>query len=168
MSPCQESYFQEQVPILKWPANFFGMAYPDDMRVLSNPAVCGPNRSRIPTGNYAEKALPFILLRYPPGRPPPAWYGPHPDETRMRCSRSGVDVEIESIILNTVKEYSKDNAVFLITHNLNNLLKTDYLYLLANHQIVQEGSPLELISKDGLFKNLVQLKSNNNEVLANA
>jgi len=80
---------------------------------------------------------------------------------------SGVDTEIEGVIYDVMKRYSATNAVFLITHNLNSLLKTDYLYLMANREIVQEGHPLELIAEAGLLKSLVELQFNNNEVLSN-
>lgn len=42
---------------------------------------------------------------------------------------SGVDSELEEQIYVRIKDYSKENAVLLITHNLANLLKTDYLYV---------------------------------------
>ncbi len=64
---------------------------------------------------------------------------------------SGVDFEIEELIYERIKEYSKNNAVLLITHNLANLLKTDYLYVLRNGNIEEHGSPSVLIQNDSLF-----------------
>ena len=64
---------------------------------------------------------------------------------------SGVDFELEEKIYERIKEYSKENAVLLITHNLANLLKTDYLYVLKNGNIVEHGSPNMLIQNGSLF-----------------
>jgi len=80
---------------------------------------------------------------------------------------NGVDIEIENEIFYIIKQYSSNNAVFLITHNLNTLLKSDYLYLLSHCKIVQEGNPIELISHEGLLKNLVQIKCNNHQAYTN-
>jgi ABC-type transport system involved in cytochrome bd biosynthesis fused ATPase/permease subunit len=61
---------------------------------------------------------------------------------------SGVDIEIEELIYKQIKKYSKENAVFLITHNLTNLAKTDYLYIMRNGKIEEEGKP-EILLQNG-------------------
>ena len=64
---------------------------------------------------------------------------------------SGVDFEIEELIYERIKEYSKENAVLLITHNLSNLLKTDFLYVIRNGKIQEHGSPNQLSKKGSVF-----------------
>ncbi|MEW5842841.1 MAG: ABC transporter transmembrane domain-containing protein [Bacteroidota bacterium] len=64
---------------------------------------------------------------------------------------SGVDFELEEQIYERIKEYSIGNAVLLITHNLANLLKTDYLYVLKNGCITEHGSPDLLIHNGSFF-----------------
>jgi ATP-binding cassette subfamily B protein len=69
---------------------------------------------------------------------------------------SGVDFEIEEQIYESIKVYSKHNAVLLITHNLANLLKTDYLYVLKNGNIAEHGYPNMLIQNNSIFGNSIK------------
>ena len=71
---------------------------------------------------------------------------------------SGIDIELEIIIFDVIKFYSKNNAVLLITHNLNSILKTDFVYVLANGTISQNGTPQELVSLDGYFSEMWKLR----------
>lgn len=64
---------------------------------------------------------------------------------------SGVDFEIEEMIYERIREYSKENAVLLITHNLANLLKTDYLYVIREGKIYEQGAPDILLQNGSLF-----------------
>jgi len=82
---------------------------------------------------------------------------------------SGIDIELEKIIFDVIKKYAKENAVLLITHNLNSIMKTDFVYVLANGTILQKGNPQELISVDGYFKQMWKLKESiyQNEVVVN-
>jgi ABC-type bacteriocin/lantibiotic exporter with double-glycine peptidase domain len=71
---------------------------------------------------------------------------------------SGIDIELEKIILDVLKKYSKENSVLLISHNLNSIMKTDFVYVLANGTISQQGKPQELILKKGYFKQMWKLR----------
>ena len=71
---------------------------------------------------------------------------------------SEIDIELEKIIFDVIKKYSEENAVLLITHNLNSIMKTDFVYILANGTILQKGTPSELISLEGYFKNMWNMK----------
>ncbi len=83
---------------------------------------------------------------------------------------SGIDIELEKLIFDVIKNHSKHNAVLLITHNLNSIIKTDYVYVLANRTILQQGTPQDLISNDGYFKemwNMKELIYQNNLMVSN-
>ena len=67
---------------------------------------------------------------------------------------SAIDVEIEHLIFNTLREYAQENAVFLISHNLRTLAKTDFLYLLENGSITASGKPDRLIKTSKRFQAL--------------
>lgn len=81
---------------------------------------------------------------------------------------SGIDIQFEKIIFDVIKNYSKENAVLLITHNLNSIMKTDFVYVLANGTISQSGTPQELISTQGYFSKMWKLKESifQNKVLS--
>ncbi|MDH7603797.1 MAG: ABC transporter ATP-binding protein [Melioribacter sp.] len=61
---------------------------------------------------------------------------------------SGIDFELEELIFNTIRSYSENNAVFLITHNISNLMRTDYLYVIRDGRIEEYKSP-DLLIKNG-------------------
>ena len=72
---------------------------------------------------------------------------------------SAMDVEIENLIFNTVREYAKDHAVMIITHNLRMISKTDFVYILANGSIAESGKPENLLQNESShFKALTRLQ----------
>ena len=73
---------------------------------------------------------------------------------------SAIDVEIEHFIFKVVRDYSKNQAVLLITHNLHTIIKTDTVYLLEDGIITQSGSPHELLRSHNRFKNLWNIQNN--------
>lgn len=83
---------------------------------------------------------------------------------------SGIDIELEKIIFDVIKDYSKENAVLLITHNMNSIMKTDFVYVLANGTISQKGTPQLLISTSGYFNKMWKMKEeiySNKKVMIN-
>lgn len=83
---------------------------------------------------------------------------------------SGIDIELEKLIFEVIKRHAERNAVLLITHNLNSIIKTDFVYVFANGTIIQKGTPQELISNNGYFKkmwNMKELIYQNNLMVSN-
>lgn len=73
---------------------------------------------------------------------------------------SGLDIETEQIIFESIKQYSQNHAVLLVTHNTRIILKTDFLYILGNGVIAERGRPQDLINKyDGQFNKLIKQSS---------
>ena len=71
---------------------------------------------------------------------------------------SGIDIEFELMIFELIKKHAQKKAVLLITHNLNSIIKTDFVYVLANGTILQKGTPQELILNNGYFKKMWDMK----------
>ena len=67
---------------------------------------------------------------------------------------SAIDVEIENFIFSVLRNYANRHAVFIISHNLRTIYKTDYAYILHNKQIHHHGTPQELLRKNARFRNL--------------
>lgn len=67
---------------------------------------------------------------------------------------SAVDVALQRALGRVIRSYSRQHAVLLITHNLQTLRETDYLYMLVQGRIVQQGEPQALLRDPGLFKEL--------------
>ena len=75
---------------------------------------------------------------------------------------SAIDIEIENLIINSLKKYSKDHAVLIVTHDLRTISKTDYLYILENGTISEKGEPNVLLTKgNSQFKKLMTLQQLN-------
>lgn len=56
-------------------------------------------------------------------------------------------------IINILKEYQYQEqiTIIMVTSNLEEALKTDYLYVIAESSILIEGEPLEVIQKDNVM-----------------
>lgn len=71
---------------------------------------------------------------------------------------SSIDKESEAIIMKKIKELSNESVVLVITHRLQNALLGEKVYTLKNGQIVEEGSPDELVKKGGEFSSSLALE----------
>lgn len=65
---------------------------------------------------------------------------------------SGIDLESEEIILNVLKELSKQAIVLFISHRLYNVRKADQVLVFEAGKLVELGTPEELRQSDGYFK----------------
>ena len=72
---------------------------------------------------------------------------------------SAIDADMEQILAGIITRFAQEHGVLLITHNLESLRKTDYIYLLREGRIVQEGPPVDLLEQDGLFQQLWLIKN---------
>lgn len=67
---------------------------------------------------------------------------------------SGIDAMAETHIFNRIRENAKDRATILITHRLYNLKEADYIYVLDQGKVVQEGKFDQLSIQEGIFNQL--------------
>ncbi|MDY4787721.1 MAG: ATP-binding cassette domain-containing protein [Bacilli bacterium] len=67
---------------------------------------------------------------------------------------SNIDHDSEQIILNLVKQLSKNKIIILISHHLFNLSICNYIYYLQDNKICEEGDFSSLTFQDGEFKKL--------------
>ena len=73
-------------------------------------------------------------------------------------SLNAIDVELDCAVASIVSDWAREHAVLLITHNLESLLRTDYIYLLHQGRIAEEGEPENLQVAGGLFQQLCEMK----------
>jgi len=64
-----------------------------------------------------------------------------PDVLIIDEGLSGIDLDIKNQIVTVIREYAKLHAVLLISHNLELMYNTDYIYLLHDGIIKDEGIP---------------------------
>jgi ATP-binding cassette subfamily B protein len=68
---------------------------------------------------------------------------------------NAIDLHLEELIFTTLKKYAQKNAVFMVTHNLKTIYKTDYAYILKDKRIIESGPPGELLSRENLFRSFL-------------
>ncbi|PID47027.1 MAG: ABC transporter ATP-binding protein [Proteobacteria bacterium] len=66
-------------------------------------------------------------------------------------STSALDVHTENILFDELSEYLKDKTTIIIAHRLSTIRNADYIYVLDKGKILEEGTHMELLNKDGAF-----------------
>lgn len=65
---------------------------------------------------------------------------------------SGMDIDLEKLIFSTIKKFSRYHAVLLITHQINSILQSDYVYVLDGGCISEQGEPEDLMNKNSYLR----------------
>ncbi len=71
---------------------------------------------------------------------------------------SALDSESEKIIQHAIEEISQERTVILIAHRLSTIEKCDYIIVLKDGSIQEQGIPQQLWDSDGYFKRLITLQ----------
>jgi ATP-binding cassette subfamily B protein len=77
-----------------------------------------------------------------------------PEVLIMDEGMNAIDAEIEALIFAILQAYAQQHAVFLISHKLGMLAKTDEIYLLENGMIIDSGKPKDLLQSNKRFQAL--------------
>jgi ABC-type multidrug transport system fused ATPase/permease subunit len=67
---------------------------------------------------------------------------------------SALDTKTENDLWTAVNSKLTDTTKLVITHRASTVLDADYIYVLEQQGILEEGSPKELLDKDTYFHNL--------------
>ncbi|HRU97879.1 MAG TPA: ABC transporter ATP-binding protein [Ruminococcus sp.] len=65
---------------------------------------------------------------------------------------SALDPENEKEILEAVDELTKNKTVIMIAHRMNTLKNADHIIAIENGNIVQDGTPQQLIGEEGIYR----------------
>lgn len=71
---------------------------------------------------------------------------------------SSVDIHTEEKILSNLKTHLKDKSAILISHRISTLKNTDWILVLDEGQIVEEGTPNQLLRMNGVYSHLYRLQ----------
>ena len=99
--------------------------------------LSGGERQRISIARAILKNAPIILL----------------DE-----ATASLDVENETKIQAALSELIKDKTVLIIAHRMRTVANADRIVVLSGGTVAQQGSSAELIHKDGLYRQMVDLQ----------
>jgi ATP-binding cassette subfamily B protein len=69
---------------------------------------------------------------------------------------SALDAVSENHIFQELRKNAADKIIVLVTHRLYNLKDTDYIYVLEDGKIVQEGKFIQLANTAGIFRQLYE------------
>lgn len=70
-------------------------------------------------------------------------------------STSALDVHTESVLFEAIEQFLKEKTVIIIAHRLSTVTRADYIYVLENGIILEEGTREALEAMDGSFRSFV-------------
>lgn len=74
-------------------------------------------------------------------------------------STSALDVHTESALFEALEKFLEGKTVIIIAHRLSTITKADYIYVLENGSVLEEGTRETLEHLDGSFKSFVHHQS---------
>lgn len=72
---------------------------------------------------------------------------------------SSVDTESERVIQEAIRHFSKGRTTLAIAHRLSTLQHADRLLVFNQGRLIEQGSPRELLKKNGVYASLVRIQS---------
>lgn len=80
-------------------------------------------------------------------------------------SLSAVDTQTEEAILNSLETHSKDITTIVVTHRVSSAKNADYIIVLDQGKIIEEGTHQELIDNHNYYSELHQKQLTEKEIL---
>jgi ABC-type multidrug transport system fused ATPase/permease subunit len=77
----------------------------------------------------------------------------------MDEATSALDPELETLVLNELEGGVTKSTAIIITHRVSTSLDADYVYVIDNGKIVEEGTPRQLFEEDGLYRSLAVIQN---------
>ena len=77
----------------------------------------------------------------------------------MDEATSALDPELETLVLSELTGDITKNTAIIITHRISTSLDADYVYVIDDGMIVEEGTPKHLYEKDGLYRSLAVIQN---------
>jgi len=67
---------------------------------------------------------------------------------------SSLDLQTEALLMKALERLMQGRTTFIIAHRLTTIRQADYVLVLKDGQILQQGAPNELMATEGLFQDL--------------
>jgi ATP-binding cassette subfamily B protein len=68
---------------------------------------------------------------------------------------SGLDLENEAIVLSNLRSFQEDALILLISHRYSSVRSCDYVYVLSDGRMIEEGVASQLYGQDTVFRYLM-------------
>lgn len=72
---------------------------------------------------------------------------------------SSLDTYSERLIQRAIEDIAKETTVIVIAHRLSTIVNADYIYVLKEGRIAEEGTYSELVQMNGHFNHMVELQA---------
>ncbi|RZM23891.1 MAG: ATP-binding cassette domain-containing protein, partial [Pedobacter sp.] len=72
---------------------------------------------------------------------------------------SALDTESEKLVQDALNHLMQNRTSVIIAHRLSTIQHADIIVVIDNGQVIETGSHLELIGKNGLYKKLIDMQS---------
>jgi len=108
--------------------------------------LVGDRGVRLSGGQVQRIALARAILR-------------RPDLLILDEATSSLDTYSERLIQQAIENIAKETTVILIAHRLSTIANADYVYVLKEGRIIEEGTYSELIKMNGHFNRMVELQT---------
>jgi len=82
---------------------------------------------------------------------------PDPPYLIMDDPLSAVDAEVEAQIMSRLLKLRRGRGGLIISHRLSSLMDADWVVVLERGRVADQGTPAELMSRDGYFKRVREL-----------
>ena len=100
--------------------------------------ISGGERQRICVARAFLKDAPILILDEP---------------------TSSVDSKTEAVILEALERLMVGRTTFLIAHRLSTVRNADLIVVLSHGEVAELGEPDELLSRDGLYRQLYEVQN---------
>lgn len=107
--------------------------------------IVGDRGVRLSGGQIQRIALARALLR-------------NPSLLILDEATSSLDTHSERLIQKAIENIAKKTTVIVIAHRLSTIVRADYIYIINDGQIAEEGTYSQLIRNDGLFNKMIKLQ----------
>jgi ATP-binding cassette subfamily B protein len=107
--------------------------------------VVGNRGVRLSGGQVQRVALARAILR-------------KPELLILDEATSNLDTNSERLIQQAIENIARQTTVIVIAHRLSTIKNADYIYLLKNGQIAEQGAYADLAQKKGHFNRMIELQ----------
>lgn len=74
-------------------------------------------------------------------------------------STSSVDTETEAEIRSALETLMRERTTFIIAHRIQSLVNADLILVMENGRIIQKGTHQELVSQDGIYRQIYDIQT---------
>jgi len=110
--------------------------------------IVGDRGIRLSGGQVQRLALARAILRKPP-------------LLILDEATSSLDTYSERLIQQAIENIAKETTVIVIAHRLSTIVNADYIYVLKDRRVIEEGNYSKLIQMNGCFSTMVRQQALN-------